>query len=258
MLEFLFSPIDPSRLHEVGFALSWHGRFMVFAWGVLVPLGIITARFFKVLPGQDWPREVQNPFWFTWHRVLTSAGLVLMVLGAVLILVSDHDSAGGRLHAWLGWSLAALVGVQLLAVLLKGSGGGPHMQGPGVAGGDHFLMTRTRILFERVHKSTGYLAIVVSVGSITTGMWIANAYVWMWLAQIGIWGGFTIGFVVLQRMGRAIDTYQAIWGTDASFPGNQRPPIGWGIRRGPIVAQDQTVSIKKRRAAARGRPTKPH
>ncbi len=38
-------------------------------------------------------------------------------------------------------------------------------------------------------------------------------------------------FVVLQRAGRCIDTYQAIWGLDPSLPGNRRRPIGLGIVR---------------------------
>jgi len=29
--------IDPSRPHVVGFAISWHGRMMVLAWGFLFP-----------------------------------------------------------------------------------------------------------------------------------------------------------------------------------------------------------------------------
>ena len=40
-----------------------------------------------------------------------------------------------------------------------------------------------------------------------------------------------VACVVLQRRGRAIDTYQAIWGPGAEHPGNQRKPIGWGIRQ---------------------------
>ena len=37
--------------------------------------------------------------------------------------------------------------------------------------------------------------------------------------------------VRLQRAGRCIDTYQAIWGPDPCHPGNSRGVIGWGIRR---------------------------
>ena len=35
----------------------------------------------------------------------------------------------------------------------------------------------------------------------------------------------------LQRQGRCIDTYQAIWGPDPRHPGNRLKPVGWGVRR---------------------------
>jgi hypothetical protein len=41
--------------------------------------------------------------------------------------------------------------------------------------------------------------------------------------------------VSLQRAGRCIDTYQAIWGLDPDLPGNRRRPIGFGIVRRPIT-----------------------
>jgi hypothetical protein len=52
--------------------------------------------------------------------------------------------------------------------------------------------------------------------------------VW-WLLMLGV-------FVWLQRDGRCIDTYQAIWGLDAELPGNRRRPIGLGITRGQSEA----------------------
>ena len=249
VLEILFSPIDPDRAHNVGYAISWHGRFMVFSWGVLLPLGVFAARFCKVLPGQNWPREVQNPFWFTWHRILQYAGLAVMCAGLVLILIAKDETPGAQLHSLIGWSVITLASVQFFAAMAKGTGGGPGPDGKPI--GDHFTMTKRRVVFERTHKLLGYVALLLSMGGIATGMWIANAYVWMWIAILGWWPVLLIAFVVLQKRGWAVDTYQAIWGTDPSHPGNKLPPIGWGIRRGPPVPFDQTVSIKKRRMAER-------
>ena len=45
-----------------------------------------------------------------------------------------------------------------------------------------------------------------------------------WLAMLGV-------FIWLQRAGRCVDTYQAIWGLDPNLPGNRRRPIGFGISR---------------------------
>ena len=52
-MDWLLAPIDPTRAHEVGLAISWHARLMVLGWGILAPLAVIIARFFKVMPGQD-------------------------------------------------------------------------------------------------------------------------------------------------------------------------------------------------------------
>lgn len=43
---------------------------MVVAWGVLLPLGILIARFFKVTPRQRWPAELDNKFWWYSHLTL--------------------------------------------------------------------------------------------------------------------------------------------------------------------------------------------
>ena len=54
--------------HAIAMPLAWHGRLMVLAMGLLTPPLIIVARFFKVTPQQDWPRHLDNPFWFITHR----------------------------------------------------------------------------------------------------------------------------------------------------------------------------------------------
>lgn len=259
MLDFLLSSIDSSRGHDVGVALSWHGRFMVFAWGVLIPLGVIAVRFFKVVPGQDWPREVQNPFWFISHRVLQYSGLALMIAAIISVFISDQRTSGALLHRWLGWSIFALAALQYFATLAKGTGGGPKtLDANGEPMGDHFNMTRKRVVFEWLHKNLGYLTLGLSVVSILTGLWISNAPIWMWIGQIGWWCLIVVLFVYLQKQGRAIDTYQAIWGTDPELPGNKLPPIGWGIRRGSPLSFEKTVSIRERRRRQKGKSDTNH
>ena len=92
-------------------------------------------------------------------------------------------------------------------------------------------MTPRRILFERVHKTAGYLLILLATAAILTGLRLANAPVWMWAALTAWWSALILGFAWLQRTGRALDTYQAIWGPDPRHPGNAMKPIGCGIRR---------------------------
>ena len=156
MLGWLLAPIDPSRPHVVGFAISWHGRMMVLAWGFLFPLGIFAARFLKITPRQDWPRELDSKIRWHGHRSLQYAGGVAMALALVLILVRPEGAEDGGPHRAVGWTVAGLAAVQFLSAWLRGTKGGPTAPAPdGSWSGDHYDMTPRRILFEHVHKSTG-------------------------------------------------------------------------------------------------------
>ena len=96
-------------------------------------------------------------------------------------------------------------------------------------------MTRRRIIFEHIHKSAGYLLLALTVLALCTGLYAADAPRWMPVA-LGAWWIIMAGvFVALQRAGRCIDTYQAIWGLDPELPGNRRRPIGLGIVRRPVT-----------------------
>jgi hypothetical protein len=228
-MDWLFSPIDATRAHEVGLAVSWHARSMVLGWAVLAPLSVLAARYFKVLPGQDWPRELDTQLWWRSHWMGQGIVVLLSLLGLGLILGS---AKGGSLHGALGYVLLTVMGVQVGLGVFRGSKGGPTAPAcDGSLRGDHYDMTPWRVMFEWTHKVLGYLALVLSVAVVVLGLWQANAPLWMWWA-IGLWWGVLIcAALVLQVQGRAIDTYQAIWGPDPVHPGNRRAPIGWGLRR---------------------------
>ncbi|MEM1345030.1 MAG: cytochrome b561 domain-containing protein [Pseudomonadota bacterium] len=225
MIEWLLSPIDPDRAHRVGGYVAWHGRMMVLAWGALFPLGILVARFWKVLPRQDWPRELDNQVWWRAHLALQYSGGIAMLVGLTLILMTD---AGDTAHAYIGWVVVGFASLQFLAGWLRGSKGGPTDDS---LRGDHFDMTLRRLAFEYFHKFAGYALVALALWGIVSGMWLANAPVWMWLGLAGWWACIILAFVVLQRRGQALDTYQAIWGPDPDLPGNRRPPIGVGVCR---------------------------
>jgi hypothetical protein len=59
------------------------------------------------------------------------------------------------------------------------------------------------------------------------------------------WLVLIAGFVWLQRQGRCIDTYQAIWGPDTAHPGNRIKPIGWGIKRYTVSSFAERFGKKK-------------
>ena len=92
-------------------------------------------------------------------------------------------------------------------------------------------MNVRRRIFEALHKSVGYCLLLLAVATIVMGLWQVNAPRWMWICVLSWWILLVCTFIVLQRKGFAIDTYQAIWGDDPSHPGNRLPSPGWGVRR---------------------------
>lgn len=228
-LAWWLAPLSGANEHQLPDWVIWHARTMVMAWAVLLPLGVLAARFFKVTPRQDWPRVLDNRAWWHAHRGLQYLGMALVGVGTALAW--DHGaqaSASAAWHHWLGWAVVLLGAGQLLSAWTRGSKGGPTEL---TMRGDHYDMTGHRRWFERLHKGLGWLAIAAAV--LTIGLGLAAADAPRWMA-----GVFTAWWLLLaalawrwQRQGRCIDTYQAIWGPDTRHPGNQRRDTSWGARR---------------------------
>ena len=238
MLDWWQASLFPLRVHEIDSAAAWHGRLMVLAWAVLLPLGVIAARFFKVTPRQKWPEQLDNWAWWRAHLALQyTGGLVLL---AALALIWSAGHGGSKWHTWLGRTACALCALQFLSAWLRGSKGGPTNPRPdGSFAGDHYDMTARRRLFERWHKSVGYIALALAILAIASGLWMVNAPRWMPLV-LGLWWAALITlWLQLQSQGKAIDTYQAIWGPDPRHPGNVIAPTGWGMRRPSAVAHER-------------------
>ena len=217
----LLQPIDASRPHDVSELVAWHGRVMVLAWGLMAPVAVLAARYFKILPWQNWPRVLDNPTWWHIHWKGQAAVVLLTIAGLGLILMSDH-AAVAPLHARLGYALVVLGAGQALSGLLRGTKGGPTAPAPdGSLRGDHFDMTPRRLAFERWHKTVGYGLILLAMLTVLLGLWAANAPLWMW-ATLLIWWLALLGIALFLewRVG-SYDTYQAIWGPDPDLPGNR-------------------------------------
>jgi hypothetical protein len=238
LLTWLGTPISGSSEHSITMQVAWHGRLMVLAMGLLTPPVIIVARFFKVTPGQDWPRRLDNPFWFITHRRWGHVIGAIAAVGLVFVLADRGWGPPWRnWHTCAGWVIAVLVVIQTVGAWLRGTHGGPidpftrQRRPPEQWPGDHYSMSARRVIFEYIHKIAGYILLILTVVAIITGLLIADAPRWMPIA-IGAWWVMMLAiFVYLQRAGRCIDTYQAIWGPDPDLPGNRRRPIGLGVVR---------------------------
>ena len=237
MWEWALTSIDSTRPHSVGFEVSWHGRVMVFAWCLLVPIGIFAARFFKITPRQDWPRRLDNQVWWATHLTAQYTAGFLMVIAVYLIWNVSGTHVQVFYHHLLGWTTISLCGVQYLAGWLRGTKGGPtDLRADGTPHGDHYDMTSRRKLFEYVHKFTGYVCLTAAIAAVFTGLWVANAPHWMWISLTIWWVAVIYLFLKCERIFGAVDTYQAIWGPNPDLPGNKMRPIGLGIKRASAMA----------------------
>lgn len=202
---------------------------MVAAWGVLLPAGAFAARFGKIPDLSVWPRELEDLRWWNGHRVLQWSGIAVMGVG--LWLVWGAAMGADRLalvHGWMGWTVCAMGLFQVGFALIRGTKGGPTETS---MRGDHYDMTPWRNWFERVHKSVGWMALLLAIVTIALGLVLSDAPRWMAVVLSAWWLLLIVAFAWLQSRGRCIDTYQAIWGPDPVHPGNRVAPIGWGIRR---------------------------
>jgi len=235
--QWLLAPLSGSAHHEPLSWTIWHGRAMVAAWAILLPLGVLVARYFKVMPGQAWPDQLDNKTWWHWHRILQTAGVVLMTVGCWTAMGHAHDTGAlARLHRWLGWTLVTSGWLQVLGGIARGTKGGPSACRHRVASvdavrGDHYDMTTRRRWFEYTHKVVGTTAVLLAIGVIAMGLMLADAPRWMVAVLAVWWVALALMALYWQRVGRCIDTYQAIWGPDATHPGNRMAVIGWGVRR---------------------------
>ena len=61
LTSWLTTPISGAAAHALELPLAWHGRLMVLAWAIGVPVAILLARFYKVTPTQRWPDMKYHP-----------------------------------------------------------------------------------------------------------------------------------------------------------------------------------------------------
>lgn len=227
-MNWLATPLSGGPAGELAPWVYWHARLMVLAWGVVLPIGALAARFFKIGRRQDWPRELDPKAWWRAHFWGQNLGFALMLVGLALAVGNGPMASGAALaHHLLGWSVVALGSVQFVSGWLRGDKGGPTA--PRMRG-DHYDMTPRRVVFEHIHKRLGWVAVALTVPTVALGLALADAPRGMAIG-LGLWAlALTAAFVKWQREGRSVDTYQAIWGPDPSHPGNRRRPIGWGVR----------------------------
>lgn len=232
------APIRAGLAEPVNAADGWHGVLMMIAAGGVLPFALLITRYWKIVPGQDWPRALDHPLWWRVHRLMGYGSAAGVLAGFAFVFHGmSVDAYLLHPHAWSGW----LAGVMLLALLingwLRGTMGGPGHRQRGTLvhlhelPGDHYDMTRRRRWFERTHKTLGYSLMAVFAISLFTGLWHVAAPRWALLLLAGWWLLLLSLAFRWERQGRVVDGYQAKWGPGMNHPGNRIPVLGWGSRR---------------------------
>jgi hypothetical protein len=83
-------------------------------------------------------------------------------------------------------------------------------------------MTLRGRIFEHLHRTMGYIAVLLAIATLLSGLWAANGPRWMWLTLLVWWLVLALAFVRLQLRGHHVSSYHAIWGPDPMHPGNRR------------------------------------
>ncbi|XP_073143169.1 cytochrome b561 and DOMON domain-containing protein At5g47530-like [Henckelia pumila] len=166
-----------------------HGVVNVVSWGILIPIGAMTARYLKVF-------KAANPAWFYLHAACQTSAYIVGVAGWATGLKLGSDSPGvvHSLHRNIGITLFALGTLQVFALLLR-----PKP--------DH----KYRIYWNVYHIGIGYSVIILSIINIFQGLDILDpekkwkrAYIGVLIflgANAAILEAFT-WFIVIKRKKR--------------------------------------------------------
>lgn len=137
-----------SRLHRENI----HGVLNAISWGILLPVGVMIARYVKVFQAMD-------PAWFYLHITCQCSGYILGVDGWGLGLKLGSESKGITQHGHrnIGIALFVCATLQVFALLLR-----PLKE------------NKYRFYWNIYHHSVGYAVILLSIINIFKGFDILN------------------------------------------------------------------------------------
>ena len=120
VVEWFLAPISGATHHSLEPWTYWHARCMVLGWGVLIPVGALVARYFKITARQRWPQELDNKMWWHGHRTLQWMGVLIVSVGGALAWDRSHGTGMfATAHAVGGWILVGVAWMQVAAGLAR-------------------------------------------------------------------------------------------------------------------------------------------
>lgn len=125
-----------------------HGVLSAVSWGVLMPMGVMVARYLKVFKGG-------NPAWFYLHAAIQTSAYGVGVAGWATGLKLGGDSVGIKYngHRNIGITLFVFATLQVFALLLR-----PKPD------------NKYRIYWNFYHQGIGYSVIILSIINVYKGL----------------------------------------------------------------------------------------
>ena len=135
---------------------------MGLSWGVMLPIGVLVARYTKhTLPGG------QPAVWFRVHRGTQTAGLVISIAGLAIALARPEFGPIDTPHGYIGLVVMALALLQPLNAMVRPKAIDKTVDKSAAPGRKK---TCRRSVWEVLHKSTGYLAVVLALANMFLGV----------------------------------------------------------------------------------------
>ncbi|KAK6912518.1 hypothetical protein RJ641_022119 [Dillenia turbinata] len=130
--------------------LTVHGFMMFLAWGILLPGGILAARYLKHVKGDGW---------YQIHVYLQYSGLAVVLLGLLFAVAELRGFSAHSLHVKFGLAAIFLACAQPVNAYFR-----PKRP----ANGED--VSSNRIIWENIHVITGRSAIVVGIAALVSGL----------------------------------------------------------------------------------------
>jgi len=124
-----------------------HAFLMFFSWGLILPFGMLFARYGRSIP---------DGFWFKVHRPVQYLGYAVAIVGFIEIL-SVLRNFGTFYHHYMGVIIMTMGFIQIMIAVVR-----PHKE-PGTQ------PTTLRIIFEYFHWWNGRLALLFFIYQFYTG-----------------------------------------------------------------------------------------
>ncbi|KAJ3708207.1 hypothetical protein LUZ61_011912 [Rhynchospora tenuis] len=126
----------------------WHGLLVTLGWGILMPIGIMMARYFKKY----------DPFWFYAHISIQGIGFVLGLVGIIIGFSLDDDDVNNiDVHKAIGIIILVFGALQVKAFFIR-----------------PVKTSKIRRYWNWYHHNIGRAAVILGIANIFLGLNIAD------------------------------------------------------------------------------------